>query len=207
MGIKVMEKGGADFKKLAPGSYAAVCTQIIGVGLQPSDFGYKERIKLRFEVPSERTEWELDGVKHEGPMIIWGTYTASLSKKANLRKDLEAWRGREFTPEELAGFDLDKILGKPCLISVVHKDAGNGKVYANISSIGQLPKGMPAPKAEGDLLSFDIRNHTDAQFNALPEWLRKLVTDGINNIAASEQATEEPPPMHDDGFNEDEIPF
>lgn len=207
MGIKVTDKGGVDFKKLDPGSHAAVCTQIVGIGLQDSPYGHKERIKIRFEVPAERTEWEVDGVKKDGPMVQWATYTASLSKKSILRKDLEAWRGREFTAEELAGFDLDKILGQPCLLSIVHNTVGD-KVYANIASIGKLPKGMEIPKAEGPLVSFDVRNHTDAEFNALPEWLRKLVTAGIQAIEADEvRAADEYEVPPDDGFEEDSIPF
>jgi hypothetical protein len=33
-----------------------------------------------------------------------------------------AWRGREFTPEELKGFHLKNILGAWCMISVVHNE-------------------------------------------------------------------------------------
>ena len=40
---------------------------------------------------------------------ISATYTLSLGERSNLRKMLESWRSRAFTPEELQGFDLEKV--------------------------------------------------------------------------------------------------
>ncbi len=183
--MKVSDTGGADFKILDAGSHAAVCTQIIGIGPQETPWGDKEKVKVRFEVPSERVEWEKDGVKHDGPMVIWATYTASLSEKANLRQDLESWRGRAFTKDELAGFEMDALLEVPCMLSVVHRES-NGKTYANIANISGLPKGMSAPKAEGDIVSFDPRLHSQEAFNALPEWLQERVKSGLAIIQRQE---------------------
>lgn len=207
MGIKVSDKGGEDFKVLDAGSHLAVCTQIIAVGPQETPWGMKEKLKVRFEVPAERVEWEKDGHKHEGPMTIWANYGASLSKNSNLRNDLETWRGREFTKEELAGFDLDNILGKACIISVTHNKADNGKTYANISGISRLLKGQEAPKPEGDLLSFDYSNFTDEQYTSLPEWLQKLVDAGIANRAELDAAKPQEQAADGPGFEDDEIPF
>ena len=36
-------------------------------------------------------------------------YTLCLHERAALRKDLESWRGRKFTEQELDGFDLEKL--------------------------------------------------------------------------------------------------
>ena len=193
--------GGGNFKILDAGSHAAVCTQIIGIGPQETPWGAKEKLKIRFEVPAERVEWEVDGEKHEGPMTIWATYTASLSEKANLRQDLESWRGRPFSPDELKGFELDALLGKPVMLSVIHR-AVEGKTYANITSLSKIPKGMEIPKAEGDLISFNPRNHTPEAYAALPEWLRDRVDAGLAAIKAGESA---PAPVAD--FQDDDIPF
>ncbi|MHA1379626.1 MAG: hypothetical protein ACTSRG_14730 [Candidatus Helarchaeota archaeon] len=46
----------------------------------------------------------------------------SLHAKATMRKFLESWRGKKFTKEELEGFDLQKILGKPCQLQIIHSD-------------------------------------------------------------------------------------
>lgn len=201
---KASDSGGKDFEILEPGSYAAVCTWIVSIGLQPTGWGPKEKIKLRFEVPSERVTWEKDGVEEEGPMVIWATYTNSLSEKAILRKDLEAWRGRPFTKEELEGFDLGKVAGAPCLISVVHREGQDGKTYANISSIGKLPKGMEVPKPEGEIVGFDIRNFSQEEYDALPEWLQRRIDDGLAEMEAQEELAKPPAP---DKFVDDDIPF
>ncbi len=173
---------GGDFKILDSGTHAAVCTWIVDLGPQELEYqgevSEKQRIRLRFEVPSERVEWtDGDGKTHEGPMVIWKEYTASLHEKATLRKHLAGWRGRDFTESELAGFDLKNVLGQPCMISVTHRTAPNGKTYANIDGISKLMKGLEA-KPEGDLFFFDFDNHSPEDFNKLPEWLQDKVKAG-----------------------------
>ena len=91
------------------------------------------------------------------PFSISKEYTASIGEKANLRKDLEAWRGRPFSSEELRNFSLENVLGAPCLLGVVHKPSKDGaKVYANVGSIMALPKGMPSPELVNPAVKFDI---------------------------------------------------
>ena len=200
--------GGGDFELLEAGTHAAVCTQIIGIGLQETGFGMKEKVKIRFEIPAERVTWtDDDGKEHEGPAIIWATYTASLNERAILRKDLEGWRGRPFTAEELAGFDLSKLLDVPCLLSVIHNEAKNGKTYANINAISKLPKGMDAPKREGELVNFDASSYSVAEFEALPGWAQDLVKKGVANKAEDGKNTPPEPPAGDPGFRDDDIPF
>lgn len=176
------EDTGGDFQILDEGTHAAICTWLVDLGPQELEFQgevtEKPRIRLRFEVPAERAEWtDKEGVTHEGPMVIWKEYTASLHEKATLRAHLESWRGRAFTEDELRGFDLKAILGKPCMIAVTHRTGTNGKTYANITSISKLMKGLEV-KAEGDLVHFDFDDHTDADFAQLPEWLQEKIKSG-----------------------------
>ena len=100
MPLKYPSTGGGDFKNLSAGSHLAFCILIADIGLQPRR-NYpddpKHQVYFRFETPNERTEYEKDGRKVEGPMTIGTTYTASMSTKANLRKHLESWRGRPFS--------------------------------------------------------------------------------------------------------------
>jgi hypothetical protein len=85
----------------------------------------------------------LDAQMDDGrPFELAPLYTASLHEKAKLRKDLESWRGRAFTPEELKGFDLEKLIGANCQIQVVHAKVGE-KVYANVAAIVPLSKNQP----------------------------------------------------------------
>lgn len=201
---KVTENAGADFKLLPAGSHAAVCTMVADLGLQNGAYMGKPKLQhkvyIRFQVPAERIEWEKDGKKHEGPMSIGKTYTASLSEKANLRKDLESWRSRQFTAAELKGFELFNILAKPCLISVVHDTGEDGKTRAYIQTISALPKGMDAPKHEGDLLKYDADN--TAEHDKLPEWIRKKIAEQVKP-----QAAPPPEPVAAGEDFPDDIPF
>src|SRR3990167_2490369 len=63
-------------------------------------------------------------------------------EKANLRKHLEAWRGKKFTKEELDGFDVEKLLGVNCQLQVIHNLSDNGGTFANVQAIVPLGKGM-----------------------------------------------------------------
>jgi len=76
------------------------------------------------------------------PYLVHKRYTCSLHEKSGLCKDLEAWRGKPFTPEELLGFDLENLLGKPCMLSVIHVER-NGSTYANVSGVMKSPRGIP----------------------------------------------------------------
>ncbi|GEM_PF-4521665 len=51
-----------------------------------------------------------------------------------LRRDLENWRGRPFTREELRGFDLFKVLGTACQLMVTHTSQGE-ETYANVTAV------------------------------------------------------------------------
>jgi len=90
---------------------------------------------------------------------------------ANLRKDLESWRGRAFTADELTRFDLQSILGKPCMLNVVQNDKGR----AVVSSIATIPKGMSAPDCINAPFAFWIDEWDEAVFEAIPEGLKKII--------------------------------
>lgn len=147
------DNGGKDFEQASAGNHVARCVGMIDLGTQQSDYQGKtthaRKIVLRFELPNELIA---DGEYAGRPFIVGKFYTASLSEKANLRKDLESWRGRPFTPEELAGFDSKNILDKPCMVNVVHTEKGKAK----IASIAPIPKGMQTPPRINDILYFSL---------------------------------------------------
>jgi len=196
MTLHVGSYGNGDFKRAPAGSHIAVCNLVADCGLQPGSAQFpspKRKIYLRFEIPAERVEYEKDGRTVEGPLTIGSFYTASMNEKATLRKHLEGWRGKKFSDDEAAHFDVSTILGKACMLSVVESESG-GKTYSNISGIGSLPKGMNVPKAENDLLYFD-EDSAQAQFEALPKWLKEKIETQIRQSrpAANESHAGEDP--------------
>lgn len=171
MGRYAKETGGGDFQQAPEGSHVARCIKLIDLGTQKGEYQGKpiirEQVVIQWELPTETIDTD-DGPK---PMIVSKFYTNSLSEKANLRADLESWRGRQFTPEELDGFDLEKILGAPALVNVIHNDKGK----ARIKGVMSLPKGMTCPPAHNKPAAFWIDPWDDNAFAALPEGFQKII--------------------------------
>ena len=166
--------GGGDFKRAPAGSHVAVCNLVADCGMQSGYEGKPQRkVYIRFEIPEERVEYEKDGKQVEGPLTIGSFYTASMNEKATLRKHLEGWRGKTFTDDEAAAFDVSSLLGKACMLSVIEKESG-GKTYSNITGMAKLPKGFTATEAENPLLYYDA-DSGQADYDALPKWLREKI--------------------------------
>lgn len=194
-----------NFKQLDPGTYAAVCDSVINLGVQRLEFQGEvndtEQVYLRFEVPSERLTYiDKEGHEQNKPMVISVTLTNSLHEKARLRHYLESWRGQGFTAAELEQFDLTNILGKPCLLTVVHKTSGNGKTYANIASISKLMKGMDTPKAENPLIGYHPE-FAPQDYEKLPKWIKEKLDKRIMPTA------NKVPVKAKDDFEDSDIPF
>lgn len=163
--ITVSEKTGP---QVPAGTHLALCYRVVDLGTQPdSGYGAKEKIVLFFELPHERIV--VDG--RERPMGISKFYTKSLGKKASLRKDLESWRGRPFTAEELTGFDMKKILGVGCQLQVID-DEGKSK----ISAVVGLPKGTQVPPCQNPMMEWSVADGKDNNFKLLPEWVQTMAS-------------------------------
>lgn len=183
MGFIAKDKGNADFKRIPPGSYIARCYLLVDMGEQLSDgkFGQsvQHKIRLGWEVFGEDETGAPLTVEYEGAqrqMTIGKTYTLSLNEKAGLRKDLTSWRGRDFTPEELEGFDITNILNVYCMLNITTSEK-DGKTYTNISAITPLPSALknakPAPDHE--VVTFNLDEPDWSTFENLPEWLSDTI--------------------------------
>jgi hypothetical protein len=174
------------------GTCAARCYQIVDLGHQTTSFEGEVKV-----VPQVRITWELAELMADGrPFSISREYTATFGPKGNLRKMLEAWRGRPFTAEELNSFSLENVLGAPCMLSVVHKPSKDGtKMYANVGSVVALPKGMVCPELFNPAVKFDISEFDETVFNSFPDWLRAkilLSKEMEGDIPTSKQEENEP---------------
>lgn len=200
------------FTPVPAGSHIARAVHCISLGTQTDPRGLfmaAFKVMLAWEIPDEiivNTQ-----TKEEKPMLISKEYTLSLSKKANLRKDLEGWRGREFTKDELQGFHVENVLDKPCMLNVIHKTSGTGNVYAVITGISALPKGVTCRPRVHDLISYEIEQGKSCdQWPKLPEFIRKKIEaceewihPAVAEPAPEIKATAEVPEEQDDP----EIPF
>lgn len=198
--------GGGDFTPVSPGTHFAICDQVVDLGKQRTSYQGTESVKhqvyIRWQIPAERVEWEADGEKKEGPAVIGKTYTLSLGDKANLRKDLQAWRGKPFSPDELRGFDIAKLLGVPATITVTHTEK-DGRTYANVASVGGLPRGSTLPKFEGEMILYDSDNQANFEklSKRMQERVRAQVLDAPANGHDPDAWRNQPQEL------DDEVPF
>lgn len=198
--------GGTDYKPVPAGTHIAICTMVADIGLQPGSAMYpapKRKLILRFEIPDERVQWkDKDGKDHEGPSVIYERFTATMASKGLLRPMLEAWYGRSFTDEEAKKVDVSKVAGRPAMIVVTHNKSGD-RTYANIASVGPLPKSVPPPTAESEVLVYHAGR--DEQFEKLPKFVQEKITSQIQlqseNDVDEARATE----FADDRL--DDVPF
>lgn len=165
--------GGSDYTPAPSGAHVGICVWVIDLGTRKKE--YQGQSKLKREVV---IGWELPGAlmtegEHAGkPYVVTRFYTQSLHEKASLRGDLESWRGRTFSPVELDGFDAKNILGKPCLVTVIH-DKGKGR----ISNITQIPKGMPVPKQVTPAVYFSLDEFDQATFDGLSKGFKRMIEE------------------------------
>lgn len=187
MSLKLKRKKRTTVPPLAGGTYLGICIGIIDIGEQYNQNfkNYSDKLMLLFEISGETVN--VDG--EDKPRWLSREYTASLNEKAALYKHLVAWRSRDFTEGELDtdgdGFDIESMLGKPCMLTVIVKDGDNG-AYNRIENIAALPKGVPAPTTEQELLAYDIDERDEEVFAKLPEWIQC-------KIKKSTQFAENPP--------------
>lgn len=194
MSLTVNEGAGAPIPILPEDTYPAVCTMLVDLGEQYSDVFDKtsKKVLIGWELPGETLD---NGETRR----ISKQYTASLNSRGNLRKDLISWRGRDFTPEELKAFDLNNIVGVPCMISVIHQTKADGKTYANIGGIMKLPKGMGKvePTTKPIIFDLDAPGAIEA-IKELPDWVQERIKASETwkalvaeaSYAASEKAPE-----------------
>jgi hypothetical protein len=128
-----------DFVPAPEGLHRAVCVDVTDLGMVIVE--YKGNKKLQHKI---LISWQIEErIPETGkPFIVSKRYTNSLHKKATLRSDLESWRGKRFTDQELEGFDLERLLKVNCQINVTHNKVEDD-TYANVISIVPAAKGLP----------------------------------------------------------------
>jgi len=141
--MSIIAKAESDnFEKTPTGTIQAVCVFIHDIGLQPGEYQGRPNVAHKIIISWELSENMTLGENVGKPFMVNKYYTLSLSEKANLRKDLENWRGKTFSEAELNGFDVENIRGANCLLTITETENGKRKV----SGVTALPKGMPLIK-------------------------------------------------------------
>ena len=223
MGLVAKEGGGGSFTPVPTGMHLARCYRIVDLGTQKTEYlgtvKHLPKVMIQFEVHGEDDAGKPLVTSKGEPMSISKNFTLSLAEKATLRKDLQSWRGRDFTADELRGFELKNVLGAWAMITVT-KTENNGKEYTNIANINSVPKQIKnagLPEAFNKLAIFSIdepdmelfgtfSDGLKAKIMSSPEWQARQgeqYARGEQQSGASRQANS------GSGFDDmdDDIPF
>jgi hypothetical protein len=138
--MAILAKAGGNYIPAPAGTHAAVCVDVIDLGVIEVTYMNKTHRQHKIVIA-----WQIDENLDDGkPFLVRRRYTCSLHEKATLRRDLESWRGQGFTDKELQSFDLEALIGTPCLLNIIH-ETRNGSIFANVAGVMKLPRGMTAP--------------------------------------------------------------
>ncbi len=191
MGIIVSRPEGGDYEDVPTGLHQAVCVRVFDLGLQAGFNGQAQhKVCILWEILERKSNGQRFTVSRE--------FTASLGAKANLTSFLEGWRGRAFTQDELAGFDLDALVGAPCALNLVEQVSQAGKRFVQVQAAMRLLKGQHPLQVETapDYVTAFIQKKLETR---MPESFSPQFRQG-----AQQPVKPAPPPP--DEFSDD-IPF
>lgn len=171
--IRTTNNSGA-FELAPAGVLVGRCFRVIDCGTQVDrTFGKRKRMGWIF--------WELPTTQREArageaePFFVGKRYNLSHNEKAILRIDLQSWFGRRFDDAQLdaaGGFDLEKLIGRPALLNIVHSEDGR---YANIMGVMPIPPGMDCPPAILAPITFGFEPYVPAIFEQLSSGMQEFI--------------------------------
>jgi hypothetical protein len=214
MSFFVEDKGGS-FESTPPGLHLGRCYRIIDLGTQKSEYmgqiKYLRKIMLGWEIHGQDDAGTPLKMKDGRPFAMFKNYTLSWSEKATLRADLQSWRGKPFTAEEMRRFDLKTILGAWCMLNVIEAQGNDGKSYVNVKNLTPVPSmikqaGLPTAVNKNEVFMLDdpdmemfssFSDNLKKKIMATPEWEKA-------NGKVPAQAAQPAQPTFD---QDDDIPF
>lgn len=173
------------FEVLEPDTYVGRCYMLVDLGTHSAEFKddktgqMKKRevrkVRLGWEIPTKMRDF---GKGKLEPSVIGREFTASLggdSKPSKLLEVIQGWRGKPFTPDEKKKFSLNKLIGAPALLSVIHAQSRAGNVYAKLNSVAKVPAGMPIPDPALKPVIYSVSEGAGGAFNELPNFIKETI--------------------------------
>lgn len=205
--IVATNNGATQFQPIEAGSYVARCYSMIHIGTCLEEImGEKKllnKVRITWELPTELKIFKEES--GEQPCVISKEFTLSMHEKSTLRKWLESWRGLAFTDEESRSFDISKLLGVPCALSIIHKIAKNGNKYAEIANVSTLMKGINCPPQVNKSFEFSVLDYDQQKFDSLPDFIKEKIKTSVEY----KQLVSPHPPIeaHENEEENESLPF
>ena len=210
----IVEDKGGDFERCPSGMHLGRCYRIIDLGTQKSEYmgqvKYLHKVMLGWELHGTNDAGEPLKMKDGRPFGIFKNYTLSWSEKANLRLDLQSWRGKQFSQEEMRRFDLKTVLGVWCMLNIIDRVGTDGKTYTNVNGLTPVPSvikqaGLPAPVNKNEL--FNIGDPDMAMFETFSDNLKKKISSSPEWQKRNAPQNSAPTPDASYPDQDDDIPF
>lgn len=126
-------------------NHVAVCVGIWDMGNTATTFRETKETKILHKI---LIRWEIDeNIQEEGEYqgkkkCVDKPYNFTFHEKSNLRRDVESWIGKLKDDVIMVGFDLETLIGQPCMLNIAHNIDEQGNKWANVMNISKLPKGL-----------------------------------------------------------------
>jgi hypothetical protein len=179
----IVESSGGNFERCPSGSHLARCYRIVDLGTQKSEYKgqvkFQHKITIGWEVHCFDDNGKPHNMRDGRPFAIFKNYTLSWAEQANLRIDLQAWRGKPFSPEEMQRFDLKNVLGKWCMINAIDRQGSNGQTYTNVGGVSPVPSVLSQRGLPTGINKLELFNLTDpdmALFETFSDKLKEKIT-------------------------------
>ena len=223
MGLTV-SRGGGDYENLAPGRYKAACYKIVDMGSRMESFQGQPEMKratvyiywevTHMQMGNDGEEFWDDIAMTDGrPFSIGKKYTASLNENSTLHRDLKSWRGKPFSAEELAGFDIKNVLGVTCELEVVPYKTQDGSERTKVEGVYKPDGGAKRVETSNEQVIFDIdvyceeftgqsSEESKAMCDVLEDcapWMKEEIANSREVKAAQEKGGRSAPPPASQG--------
>lgn len=170
--VHAKSSASGDYDVCPAGTHLGRCVALIDVGTHTEDFQGRER-----GVRKVALAWECH--TDEGVFVVGRDYHLSFHEKSSLRQLIEKWRGNQFKDDE--SFDLSTLLGKPCLVSVIHKTSRAGNLYARMDGVMKPRSSDKVPNAEHTPFAWSV---DDKEEFPGYDWLPYLYGKKISEVIA-----------------------
>lgn len=132
---------GGNFTPAPEGLHAAVCVDVVDLGMKDSAFGPRHRLRVVWEIDTLIPDKIVRESKlpQGSKFTVRKEYTASLHEKSNLAKDITAWRGKPLGDDERQHFEMENLIGAPARVLVQHQTKDD-TTYANVMALMKAEK-------------------------------------------------------------------
>ena len=172
MGIVARQKVPAR-RPVPAGNYFGVCVGVYDIGTQAGQkFGPRRQVVLQFELhrkkgPARDTEG--------APLRIARFYNLAFNARANLRMDVERILDRTFSEAEAqAGFDIARLLGTVCRLTVAHQARPDGSVRDSIAAFHAPAPTDPSVVPEGASRVYELDPARPIP-REVPDWIQRRI--------------------------------